>query len=173
VTRSTWATYNAASLPPGLPRQLVDNRNTRAERDDPRTDVFYKRSTSACVTTTTPAVRLGRVQYSGRLRHQLQRPVQAGTVTRRFPRGRASAPNSFIINSTTQVTYHYRLRPFAAQGLHTMTMAAGAVLRSPDGQPALGVHRHLRYDAVLLQVTSTNPPFPNGVMTLRRGSPTT
>ncbi|HEV8119834.1 MAG TPA: Ig-like domain-containing protein, partial [Candidatus Polarisedimenticolia bacterium] len=53
-----------------------------------------------------------------------------------------------------------------SQGLQAMHVDAGAFLRASDSAPVLQFDGTFRYDAVLLQVTSTNPPFPNGVFTL-------
>jgi hypothetical protein len=68
------------------------------------------------------------------------------------------AANSFVVNTATQVTFHFNTAPFATQGLHTMAMAAGAILRSSDADGLAAFSGNFRYDAVQLQVTSTVQP---------------
>src|SRR5262249_27782516 len=66
--------------------------------------------------------------------------------------------DSFVINTSTQVAFHFNSAPFSTQGPHTMAVAAGSILRASDGSPVAAFSGTFRYDAVLLQVTSTNPP---------------
>jgi hypothetical protein len=73
--------------------------------------------------------------------------------------------NSFILNSTSQATFHFNSAPFSSQGLHTMAMAAGSVLRASDTDGLGAFSGTFRFDAIQLQVTSTVPPV-NGVFTL-------
>jgi hypothetical protein len=72
---------------------------------------------------------------------------------------------SYTPGSTT-ITFTYASTPVTAQGLQTMHISAGAFTRAFDGTAVLPFDGTFRYDAILLQVTSTNPPFPNGVFTL-------
>lgn len=64
-------------------------------------------------------------------------------------------------------TFTFDTSPVTVQGLETMTMTAGAVTK--QGEPATtntSFTASFRYDVVLLTVTSTNPPTPNGVFNL-------
>ncbi len=75
--------------------------------------------------------------------------------------------DSFSLNAAGDtVTFHYNSSPVTAQGLQTMAIAGGAMSRLSDGAPLSPFSASFRYDAVLLQVTSTSPPTPNGVFTL-------
>ena len=47
-----------------------------------------------------------------------------------------------------------------------MHVSAGAFTSAAAGDPVAVFDGTFRYDAVLLQVVSTSPPFPNGVFTL-------
>jgi hypothetical protein len=59
---------------------------------------------------------------------------------------------------TTTITFTYASTPVTGQGLQTMRIDAGAFTRAFDGNPVGQFNAVFRYDAVLLQVTSTNPP---------------
>lgn len=64
-------------------------------------------------------------------------------------------------------TFTFDASPVTVQGLETMSMAVGAVTKL--GEPtttSAAFSSTFRYDAVLLGVTSTNPPSPNGVFNL-------
>jgi hypothetical protein len=65
------------------------------------------------------------------------------------------AASSFVVNSPTQVIFHFNSAPFATQGVHTMAMAAGAILRSSDADGLGAFSGNFRYDAVPLRITST------------------
>src|SRR5262249_54831732 len=54
-------------------------------------------------------------------------------------------------------TFTYTTSPVTAQGLETMTMAAGAVTRQTDGDPLRAFSASFRYDALRMQVVSTAP----------------
>ena len=56
----------------------------------------------------------------------------------------------------TQITFHYSSTP-VVQGLNTMHIAAGAIA-DIDGNPLVDFTCTFNYDAVPLQVTTTNPP---------------
>ena len=65
----------------------------------------------------------------------------------------------------TTITFGYASSPVTAQGLQTMHLDAGAFTRAGDGSPVTPFDVNFRYDAVPLQVTSTNPPA-GGTFTL-------
>src|SRR5262249_44872990 len=78
----------------------------------------------------------------------------------------APADGVTLNGAHTSATFTFSFNPVVAQGSQTMTIAAGAITR--DGDPASGIaafNASFRYDAVLLQVASTNPPFPGGAFT--------
>lgn len=67
--------------------------------------------------------------------------------------------DSFVLsNGDTTITFHFNSSPVTTQGLQTMQMAAGAINRVSDGQGNLAFTCTFRYDALTLQVTTTNPP---------------
>lgn len=78
-----------------------------------------------------------------------------------------SATGVTLDSTDTSATFTFTVNPVTTQGLQTMAIAAGAVtlLGDPTTSNA-AFNATFRYDAVLQQVTSTNPPFPNGVFTL-------
>src|SRR5262249_4848979 len=76
------------------------------------------------------------------------------------------ATGSSYTPGSTSVTFTYGSSPVTAQGVQTMAVAAGAFTRASDGAPVLAFTGTFRYDALLLQVSSTNPPFPNRTFTL-------
>ena len=92
--------------------------------------------------------------------------VQAATVDATDFTVDGIPADSFVINTPTQITFSYNVAPFAAEGVHTMAMAAASVLRDPDGNPLNAFSGNFRYDTLTLQVVSTVPPFPGGVFTL-------
>jgi hypothetical protein len=60
-------------------------------------------------------------------------------------------------NQTT-IHFHFNNTPVTNQGVQTMHIPAGAFSSASSGLPVLEFQCTFRYDAVLLQVTSTNPP---------------
>jgi glucose/arabinose dehydrogenase len=94
------------------------------------------------------------------------------------------SPSAFTVNgiaaaSATQtgpddVTFHFTTSPVTAQGLQTMAMAAGSLTAADTTlpasyQPLEAWSKTFRYEAVLMQVSSTSPAA-NGFVTL--GNPT-
>jgi hypothetical protein len=86
------------------------------------------------------------------------------------------AASAFVVNGipadsvsytpgTTTLTFTFNTTPVTNQGLQTMHIDAGALTRASDGGPIDQFDATFRYDAVLLQVTSTNPPA-NGVFSI-------
>ena len=63
---------------------------------------------------------------------------------------------SYTIGSTT-INFGFAVSPVTAQGLQAMHVPAGA-FTSTTGDPVVEFNGTFRYDALLLQVVSTNPP---------------
>jgi hypothetical protein len=164
--------YNTAyATAGGFAVSWSDNRSDLpggAPRKDP--NVYFKTVPLVqgfAVTTTSPAV--GSVAFT-------QPTVFTVNVT--DPINPASLqPSDFSVNGlaatsvsyvpgSTAVTFTFASTPVTAQGLQTMHVDAGAFARASDGSPVAQFDGTFRYDAVLLQVVSTNPPTPNGVFTL-------
>jgi len=68
------------------------------------------------------------------------------------------ADNVSISNGDMTLTFSYNASPVTTDGPHTMHIPAGAFLRASDGQVIFEFTCDFRYDAVLLQVTDTDPP---------------
>ncbi len=67
--------------------------------------------------------------------------------------------NSFTLsNGNATITFHFTTSPVVTQGPQTMHIAAGAILRASDSMPIFEFTCDFRYDATLLQVTTTVPP---------------
>jgi hypothetical protein len=67
--------------------------------------------------------------------------------------------NSFTLsNNNSTITFHFVNTPVTNQGVQTMHIPAGAFSSASSGLPVLEFQCTFRYDAILLQVTSTNPP---------------
>jgi hypothetical protein len=67
--------------------------------------------------------------------------------------------NSFMLmNSNTQIIFHFNSSPVTTPGLQTMHIPAGAIQRISDGQGIFEFLCTFCYAAMPLQVTSTNPP---------------
>ena len=69
------------------------------------------------------------------------------------------AANSFMLsNGNGTITFHFNNTPVTNQGVQTMHIPAGAFSSASNDLPVLEFQCTFRYDATLLQVTSTNPP---------------
>ncbi|MEX0677895.1 MAG: sialidase family protein [Pirellulales bacterium] len=166
--------YNHAAATPGAFHVVwSDNRSDLpggAPRKDP--NVYYKKiELGLTVTTTVPAVgsvvSTVPVDYVANFSDDIKTTtVDASDFTVTNNVGTPVAANSFIINGPSQVTFHFNAAPFSNDGLHTMAMAAGSILRDGDLIPLLEFSGGFRYDTLLLQVVSTDPPFPDGIFTL-------
>src|SRR5262249_18777988 len=85
--------------------------------------------------------------------------VRPSTVDASALRVNGIAANSFTLSSgNRQVTFSYTVSPVTAEGVQTMTMDAGAILRASDGSPVRAFTATFRYTALRLQVTATTPP---------------
>ncbi len=86
-------------------------------------------------------------------------PVTPGTVQASdFSVNGTPADNFVLSNGNATITFHFNSSPVTAQGVQTMHIAAGAFNRVSDNQGNLDFTCTFRYDALLLQVTSTLPP---------------
>jgi hypothetical protein len=94
-------------------------------------------------------------------------PVQAGSLSGSDFLVNGIPANAFTYTpGTNTITFTFNSTPVTVQGVQTMHINAGAILRDPDGSPILAFDGTFRYDVTPLQVTSTVPPTPGGVFTL-------
>ena len=153
--------YNTAYATPGFFNvSWSDNRDDLiggTGQKDP--NVYFKAiDLGLTVRSTTPAN--GAVVSSIPLDYvvNFSDPIQNATVNATDFTVEGVAASSFVVNTATQVTFHFNSAPFTTQGVHTMAMAAGAILRSSDADGLAAFSGTFRYDALPLQVTSTVPP---------------
>ena len=67
--------------------------------------------------------------------------------------------DSFTLSNGNQtIDFHFNNTPVTTQGEQTMHIPAGAFNSASNGQPVQEFQCTFRYDATLLQVTSTDPP---------------
>jgi subtilisin family serine protease len=76
------------------------------------------------------------------------------------------AANTVSFVNATTLQFNYATSPVTTQGLQTMEIAAGAITRLSNGASLTAFQGSFRYDAVALNVVSTNPVTPNGIFTL-------
>ena len=160
--------YDTAVSTPGFFHLIwADNRDDLAggaPRKDP--NMFYEKiPLGLTVLTTVPAVEFGPVVIPLTYVVNFTDPIQAGRWTPAISRWMACRPMPSWSIRPRRYVFGYNSPPFTTQGLHTMAMAAGAILRDPDNNPLTEFSGQFRYDAVILQVDSTVPP-PGGVFTL-------
>ncbi len=157
--------YNQAVAVPGaFEVSWADNRADLAgggSRKDP--NVYFKSiNLGLAVSSTVPAVSAtvsaAPVDYVVNFSDAINTAtVAAGAFSVTDDTGTPLPADSFLINNSTQVTFHYNAAPFSTQGLHAMALAAGSVLRASDGNPLSAFTGSFRYDAVSLTVTTTSP----------------
>src|SRR5207248_4455438 len=93
-------------------------------------------------------------------------PVDPGTIDAGdFSVNGIPADSAAYVAGSTTLTFTFTTSPVTAQGLQHMHVGAGAFTRAGDGNPVIAFDATFRYDAVQLQVTSTNPPA-GGTFTL-------
>ncbi len=153
--------YNTAVATPGAFHVVWSDNRDDLPGTPPNKDpqVYYMRiSLGLSVSTTVPAV--GSVVSSVPVDYTVNftDPIQTSSVQASDFQVDGVNASSFTINTSTQVVFHYSSAPFSTQGLHTMTMPAGAILRASDGDPLQPFSGTFRYDALTLMVTSTVPP---------------
>ena len=76
------------------------------------------------------------------------------------------AADSYTLTDSDTVTFHYNTSPVTTQGLQSMSIAAGAVLRASDNGGNVAWNVSFRYDAHVMTVASTTPAD-GAVVTLR------
>ncbi len=85
-------------------------------------------------------------------------PVDPATVQASDFTVNGIAANSFALsNGNATITFSYNSTPVTTQGVQTMHIDAGAFNRSSDNSPNFDFTCTFRFDAVLLQVTTTVP----------------
>lgn len=72
--------------------------------------------------------------------------------------------DSFTLTSSTTITFHYDATPVTTQGLQSLAIASGAILRQTDSAPVSGYSASFRYDAVTISPDSTTPANGSSVM---------
>jgi hypothetical protein len=161
--------YNTASATNGaFYVSWSDNRSDLpggAPRKDP--NVYVKAiPLGLSVTTTVPAVGSVVTTTPTTFTVNVTDPINPGTLQASdFQVNGIPATNVSYTAGTTTIVFTYATTPVTAQGLQTMHIDAGAFTRTSDGGGVIAFDGTFRYDALLLQVTSTAPP-PNGVFTL-------
>jgi hypothetical protein len=163
--------YNTAYATPGAFHVAwSDNRPPLLPGGGGRSDpnVFYQKiQLGLAVASTVPAA--GSVVFTqpSVFTVNVSDPVDPATLDASdFQVNSVTATSVAYTPGTTTLTFTFNTTPVTAQGLQTMHIDAGAFTRASDDNPVNVFDATFRYDAVLLQVTSTNPPFPNGVFTL-------
>ena len=71
--------------------------------------------------------------------------------------------NSFTLIDSDTIRFTFNTTPVSTQGQQTMSMAAGAMTKLSDSSPSVAFSGTFRYDAVVMQVASTNPANGAGV----------
>jgi hypothetical protein len=162
--------YNHAVSTPGYFHVTwSDNRDDLpggAGRKDP--NVYYaKIPLGLAVTTTVPAVGSAVAAPPTTFTVNVSEPVTPGSVDPGdFQVNGIPATTSSVEAGGTTLLFNFSSSPVTAQGLQTMTIAAGAFTRAGDGEPVIPFSGTFRYDVLTLQVISTTPAFPGGVFTL-------
>ncbi len=162
--------YDTAFATPGAFHVTwTDNRDDLpggGGRKDP--NVYYKRiDVGLTVTSTIPAV--GSVVFAQPtvFTVNLTDAVNLATLNASdFQVNGIPATSVTYTPGSTTITFGFVSTPVTNQGLQTMHIDAGAFTRANDGNPVIVFNGTFRYDAILLQVVSTNPAFPGGVFTL-------
>ena len=110
------------------------------------------------VTTTVPAVGSVVSTQPNDFVVNLTDAVNPATVEASDFTVNAIAANSFVLGGgNTQITFHYNSTPVTSQGVQTMNVVAGAFNKASGGDPVSAFTGTFRYDALLLQVTTTVP----------------
>ncbi len=73
------------------------------------------------------------------------------------------AADSFVLNDSDTITFHFNSTPVTSQGQQSMSIAAGAMTKQSDSSASVAFTGSFRYDAVTMQVTATNPANGSGV----------
>jgi len=162
--------YDTAVATPGAFHVVwSDNRSDLAGgsgRKDP--NVFYEKiSLGLAVTTTVPAVNSVVSTTPTEFTVNVSEPLDPLSVDPGDLTVNAIAANSVAYTpGATTMTFTYLVSPVSVQGAQTMSVAGGAFTRASDASPVAAFSGTFRYDTLALAVTSTTPPFPNGIFTL-------
>ncbi|MBL8829008.1 MAG: S8 family serine peptidase, partial [Planctomycetaceae bacterium] len=65
--------------------------------------------------------------------------------------------SSFVLTDLDTITFQFGTSPVSADGLQTMTMSEGAILRLSDNSDSRAYSETFRYDSLPLQVAATTP----------------
>jgi hypothetical protein len=86
-------------------------------------------------------------------------PVDASTLAASdFTVNDVPANSVSYTSGETTMVFSFDSTPVKTEGLQTMHIADGAFLSDPDGDPVHEFNGMFRYDTLLLEVTSTDPP---------------
>jgi len=118
------------------------------------------------VTSTTPAVGSTVAAPPTSFVVNFNVPYQVASIQASDFTVNGTPATGFVLTDADTVTFTYGASPVVTQGLQTMAMVAGAVLKASDSSPSLAFSGQFRWDAVPLTVVSTSPPQVGGVFTL-------
>ena len=88
---------------------------------------------------------------------QFSDDIDLGSLTADDFQVNAIAADSFQVDAPDQITFGFNTSPVTLEGLQTMTMAEGSVLRDSDGFDLNALSETFRYDITTLAVTSIVP----------------
>ncbi|HEX5081206.1 MAG TPA: PxKF domain-containing protein [Blastocatellia bacterium] len=161
--------YDMAAATPGAFHVVwSDNRDDLpggAPRKDP--NVYYKRiDLTLHVTTTVPAVASVVSTPPASYTVNVSEPVDPATLAASdfSVNGIAATSVSYTPGDTTLV-FTFGSSPVTAEGLQTMSIAAGAFTSAAAGDPVAEFNGTFRFDTLTLAVVSTTPAV-GGVLTL-------
>ena len=83
--------------------------------------------------------------------------VDEGSVLPEALQVNTQPATSVTIVDVDTLTFHYASSPVTSEGLQTMSMIAGALLRQGDNQPLLAFGQTFRFDQLPLSVSSLTP----------------
>ena len=84
-------------------------------------------------------------------------PYTAATVDAGDLKVNGNAADSFTLDDADSVTFKFNTSPVTVEGLQTMVLSAGSVLRLSDNDGVAEMSRTFFYDATPLQVTTITP----------------
>jgi hypothetical protein len=123
-------------------------------------DVFTDRElVGFAVTTTDPACNSTVTTQPVDFVVNLSDPALVSSVQANDFTVNGTPASSFALsNGNATITFHFNSSPVTTQGLQTMHIAAGAILRASDSDPIFEFNCTFCYAITPLQVTSTSPP---------------
>ncbi len=120
--------------------------------------MFANRALAFSVVSTDPAAGAIVTAPPTDFRVTFSEPYDADTVEASDLQVNGIAASGFTLTSETVVTFTFDPSPVTAEGLQTMTLAAGAINRAVDGDPLEAFNSTFRFDLLRLAVVSTTPP---------------